>query len=350
MPDEKTHADSLRFYHTGASSDGDAQTDPDASLGKNRSSTEITQLGATVTSPISNVTVDFVAGANGTGAGTLTASGVDELKWTPPGGSQGAGVTIANGETKILEGGGGETEKFIRVTRTTADNLTGTATVTLADEFNNAVGLDNVSSAEATTGDNEYRCIGIKNDSSSQVKSLKAWIGTLGTQMTTSTNQLGASGAGTIEGGAGDFADWPDTGYAHIRTSGGVTREVVYYSSRTDDVLTVPANGRELLGTSAAAGASDDTADAVPGIAICAEAPASQPTGAVEDETGTGEGTEPSSCSGSWNVGITAADGEDIGDLASGYWEGLWIRRDIAAGAVADASLLNLLEFSFDAA
>jgi|GEM_PF-1643218 len=350
MPDEQTHADSLRFYHTGASADGGSQSDPDASLGKNRAGDEVTQLGATVTDAISNVTVDYASGANGPGAGTLTASGNDELKWTPPGGTQGAGVTIANGETKILEGGNNEPEKFLRVTRTSADNLSGTATVTLAEEFNNVVGLDNVSSAEATSGDNEYRCLGLKNVSSSQIKSLKAWIKTLGTQMTTSTQDLPASGAGSIEGGAGDFADWPDTGYAHIKDSGGTTREVVYYESRTDDVLTVPANGRGLLGTSAAAGAATDTADAVPGIAICKEAPASQPTGAVEDETGTGEGTEPSSCTGSWNVAITSANGEDIGDLSAGNWYGLWIRRHVAAGALADASLLNHLSFSFDAA
>ena len=38
--------------------------------------------------------------------------------------------------------------------------------------------------------------------------------------------QLGASGAGTI-GTTGSFADWPDSGFCHIKTSGGATREVV---------------------------------------------------------------------------------------------------------------------------
>lgn len=347
MPDEKTHADSLRMYLTGASSDGGAQADPDLSLGKNRSSTEVTHLGATITSPIANVTLLFAAAENGTGAGTLAAKSADTLAWTAPGGSEGAAVTIANGETKILEDGT-DPEKYVRVTRTTADALTGTATVTLADQFNNLVGMDNIASDEAAAGQENYRCLCIKNEATSEVKNVKAYIGTLGTQMTSSTTQLGASGAGTIEGGAGDFADWPDSGFAHIKTSAGATREIVYYSSRTDDVLTVPAAGREMLGTTTAAGASDDTVDAAPGIAISKEAPATQPSGAFTDNTGSGESTEPAGAT--WDPGTTAATCLDIGDLASGYSYGIWIWRTTPAGQAASPSLLNLIKLSFDAA
>jgi hypothetical protein len=95
----------------------------------------------------------YVAGANGSGAGSLAATGTDTLAWTPPGGTQGASVTILNGETKTLEGGGAAgPNKYLRVTRTSAAALTGTATVTLADVFGNEFGLDNVSSAEAAAG------------------------------------------------------------------------------------------------------------------------------------------------------------------------------------------------------
>lgn len=346
MPDEKTHADSLRVYLTGAASDGAAQADPDAALGNYRSATEAEQLAASIASAISNVTLDFVAGANGPGTGTLAAKSADTLAWTAPGGSEGAAVTIANGETKILEDGT-DPEKYVRVTRTSTTALTGSATVTLTDAYNNLVGMDNISSAEAAAGDDEYRCLALKNESASQVKSVKAWIGTLGTQMTSSAAQLGASGAGTIEGGTGDFADWPDTGFAHIKTSAGATREVVYYSSRTDDVLTVPAAGREMLGTSAAAGASDDTVDAVPGIAIAKEAPTAQPDGHFTDETGAGEGSDPGV---SFSVACDEANGEDIGDLDAGEIYGLWIWRAVPAGQVADTSLINLINWSFDAA
>jgi hypothetical protein len=287
VPDENTRADSLDCLLTGAASNGGAQTDPDDSIGNYRSATIADGLSYTASSLPSNITVDFVADKNGAGSGTLSFPTSDTVKWTPPDGTQGAAVTIANGETKIVEGGGsGEESKFVKISRTSATALSGTATLTLSEEYNNVFGLDNVTSAEATAGDDEYRCVCYRNANSVDLSALKFWIGTLGTQMTTSTAQLGASGAGTIEGSAGDFADWPDTGFAHIKTSGGATREIVYYSSRTDDVLTVPAAGREMLGTSAAAGASDDTADAVPVVRMGYE------WGAVGSASFTGSGLD----------------------------------------------------------
>src|SRR4051812_37429689 len=111
MPDQKTRADSLRLYLTGAASNGGAQTDHNAAFGNYRSATEVAVLGATVTSPISNITINYVAGANSTGTGSLTATGSDTLAWTPPGGTQGSAVTILNGETKIVEGG--DTNRYL---------------------------------------------------------------------------------------------------------------------------------------------------------------------------------------------------------------------------------------------
>lgn len=348
MPDEKTHADGLRLYLTGADSDGGAQTDPDASLGKYRSSSEVSQLGITVTNPISNVTIAHAAGINGTGNGSMTATGTSELKWTPPGGTQGAGVTIANGETKILEGGT-DTDKYIRVSRTSADDLTGTATVTLAEVNNNVLGYDDVSSSEASSGDTEYRCFAIKNETAGNITSIKFWLNTLGTQRVSAAGQLGASGAGTISISAGTFDDWPDSGYCRITQSGGTLREIVYYSSRTSTALTVPAAGRELLGTSASAGAATDTVDAVPGIAIAKDAPTAQPDGSFEDETGTGEGTDPGV--GGWVTGISSSSGYlDIGTLATLNIYGIWLKREMPVSTLATPSVSNAVKWSFDIA
>ena len=348
MPDEKTHADSIRMYLTGAASDGAAQADSDLSLGKHRSSTEVTHVGDTVTNPIANVTVAFVSGSNGTGAGTLTASGADELKWTPPGGTIGAGVTILNSETKVLEGGGGETWKFIRVTRTTADALAGAATLTLAETFNNVIGFDNVSAAEQAAGDVEYRCFCLKNGSASEVKNVAAWIGQLGTQRVSATAQLGAAGAGTITVAAGTFSDWPSSGFCRINTSADALREIVYYSSRTSTSLTVPAAGRGLLGTAAAAGAATDKIYAVPGIRIGLDAPDAQPDGEFVDNTAAGEGTAPAGVT--FDTPITQAAGISVGDLSAGYIYGIWIERTVVAGATAEAANLKKIELGFDAA
>jgi hypothetical protein len=345
MPSEKTHADSIRLYLTGAASDGGAQSSDNAALGNYRSSTEVQVLGNTITSPIANVTINYVAGANGTGAGSLAATGVDTLAWTPPGGTQGAAVTILNGETKILEGGS-DSNKYIRVTRTSATNLTGTATVTIANVFNNAVGFDNVSSAEAAAGDNEYRGICVKNENAVTTSAVTVYIATLGTQRTSDTTQLSGAGAGSIAT-TGSFADWPDTGFAHVKSNVGVTKEIVYYSSRTNTTLTVPAAGRGLLGTSATAGASTDTVDAVPGIRIGKEAPTGSTT-AGNAQTIANEGAAPSGIT--WNTSTTAASGVVIGDLATGGIYFLWIHRAVPAGEVATPVAINKLKLNFDAA
>ncbi|CAN0574226.1 unnamed protein product, partial [Laminaria digitata] len=64
MPDQKTHADSIRLYLTGAASQGAAQADPNLSVGGFRSSSDITHLAYSVSSPIANLTIDFLAGEN----------------------------------------------------------------------------------------------------------------------------------------------------------------------------------------------------------------------------------------------------------------------------------------------
>lgn len=342
MPDQKTHADSIRLYLTGAASQGAAQADPNLSLGGFRSSSEITHLAYSVSSPIANLTIDFLAGANGTGTGTITVTGSDTLTWTPPGGSAGPAVTILNGETKILEAAGAP-EKFIRISRTSADALTGTATLTLTDQFNNVIGMDNVSSAEAAAGDTEYRAIMLKNEADTEVKNVKIYIGTLGAAKTSGGAQLSASGGGSIGLAAGNFNDWPDSGFARIETNAGTLREIVYYSSRTATTLTVPGAGRSLLGTSNQAGASTDVIYPVPGLRIATETPSSDEIQEIADES-----TAPTGIT--WRTGITAAGGIDVGDVGADVELGLWFERSVVTGATAEASVLNMLKFSFDAA
>lgn len=347
MPDEKTGCDSLRYYNTGAAADGNAQTDPNLSLGNFRSGTEVTHLSVSVQNPIANITIEHVDGANGEGSGSLAATGVNDVRYTPPGGSQGPTVTIANGETKIVEGGGGATEKYVRITRTTTDDLTGTATLVLTYTGENVIALDDVSSAEASAGDDEYRCVAIKNDASETVKDVKVKLKVLGTQQTSDAGQLGASGAGTITT-SGTFADWPEKGYCAIYTSGAAEREIAYYSSRTTTVLTVPAAGRGLLGTTAAAGAASDTVDAIQGIGIGKDDPTSQPSGSFVDNTGAGEDTAPAGIT--FTSPVLDADAVDIGDLAAGYIYGLWIHRETPVGAEGQSGNVYDLEFAFDAA
>jgi len=345
MPAEKTRADCIRWYLTGAASDGAAQADPDLSLGKYRAANRITWLSGTISNPISNVTFTAISGNCGIGLAYLEATGASELKFTAPSGAQGAAVTIENGETKIVEDA--DTNKFVQVTRTSAVNLTGTATISNAAQFNNCLGFDNVTSSEASAGDTEYRCICAKNESAGNVTNFAVWLATLGTQRVSAAAQLGASGSGTIGCSSGDFTDWPTSGFCRIETSADAEREIVYYSSRTATVLTVPTAGRGLLGTSAAAGAATDKIYPVPGIRIAGEAPASQPDGAFTDETVNGEGTQPGGLT--WKSGIRAADGVAmLTPLTTLYLYGLWIERAVPVGMIALAAVENAIQWSFD--
>lgn len=347
MPAEKTRADAIRKYLTGAASDGAAQADPDAALGLFRSSSLADIMSVSRASAIANIDIDFVSGANDEGAGTLAAAGVNSLNWTPPSpGTVGADVTITSGQVMIIEGAN-DPAAFVRVTRTSGTDLTGSETDTIADNFNNVIGFDDISTAEASAGDTEYRCGCIKNESGSDVKNIKVWLKTIGTQQDSDTTQLGASGAGTLET-TGNFNDWPDAGYVVIKDSGGTEREVIYYSSRTATVLTVPATGRGMMGTSAAAGAATDTLDAIPPIAVGKEAPTSQPSGSFTDKTGAGEGSKPAAVT--FSHAITQADAVSIGTLAAGYIYAIWIERHVAASSTSLASVLNAFNMSFDAA
>jgi hypothetical protein len=339
MAEQYTLADAVRIYLTGAAADGAAQAHPPHSHGKYRSSTRLDSLGVSVVGGPANVTIVFAAGLNGPGAGTMKTKTVNSLSWTAPGDAEGATVTIANGETKMLPSS--TTDKFVIVTRTSAVDLAGDATVTLADVFNNL--WDNVSDAERVAGDTEIRCICFKIQSASQVKSLKVWLKTIGTSATVNAAGYGAGGAVTITAKvASGFADWDTVGFVHNDR----TNEVMYYSARTDDALTVAAAGRDIWGDGAAAGLEDDVIREIPQWRIGKEAPGAQPTGTFTDKSaGEGEAV-PVACA----HPISAADAAviNIGDLAAGYIYGLWIERKIDAGQESDASVLDRLAFSFE--
>ena len=343
MPAEKTRADGLRDYLTGAASDGGAQTDPDASLGNYRSSTEAVSMDVTVTNAIANITIEFAGGGNAIGAGTLEAVDANTLKWKDLGGAYGPSVPILNGETKILEAED-DTTAFIRITRTSAVDITGTATLTMAVSRNNVFGLDDASSAESVAGDTEYRAIILVNDSISSVFNLYRYIGELATEAISDGSQLAASGAGTITT-TDTLSDWPESGFCHIK-NGTATREIVYYSERTNYALTVPLAGREMFETTAGAGAASDTIHCVPNIAIGID-PDGVTAGGAAIQTIADESTAPADTV-TWVTGITAATGVDVGTMTTTQHAGFWIKREIPAGMSSTAKNYVLIRDSFD--
>jgi hypothetical protein len=346
MADLMTAGDSLRIYLTGVSADGTAQPNPDLSLGNHRSSTEWGGMAVFVDSADANtnLTIDYTSGGNAEGLGVLSVLDANTVQWFPPGDAVGGDpVIIHNGESKVVEGS--SRGAFLRVTRTTADDLTpGHIEFIISEPYYNAVAMGPVPPSLATAGGSQYRAVILKNVSAFSVLGLKIWIPTYGTDQVSDGAHLGSSGTGTITT-TGSFADWPAEGFCHVYTSAQVSREVVYYSSRTDTTLTVPAAGRGLLGTAAATGTATDIIRPVPGIAVGAEPGGPQAAGAAI-QTIANESTAPAGVT--FNTEAYEVAGIAGGDLPPGYQIGVWVRRQIPAGMIASPSVTEGFRFSFD--
>lgn len=343
---QNTRADSLRFKHTGAATHDAAQSNPDLSIGDHLASSLAVGLTATDLTPnlgACPMTINRIAGENGEGGGTLTATGVNDVTWAAPGGGAGPAVTILNGETRLIEDA--DPNLFIVITRDAATDMTSSASVTIVFVKPNVWGFDDVSTTEQAAGDDEYRCVGIENLNSATVKDIKVLLKTLGTRQTTDTTQLGASGSGTVAT-TGSFSTWPATGFAWISTSGDVERELIYYTSRTATVLTVPAVGRGLGETSAAAGTATDNIDAVPGIELGIEAPSSQPSGNFANPAD--EDTAPGGVT--FSSPVNAADALAIGDLNLNQIHGIWMHRITPAGLTSQVNATQPFTITADAA
>ena len=321
MPAPQTQTDALGVYATG----GAANTDPDASLGGDRSEVlEVRALGGLISNPIPPIVVELIHGAMGEGEATIRAVSADVVALTPVGGAEGPAIRILDGETKLLQGA--DRSHAMRISRDLyhgSQLLTGTMTIAMKKAFNGVVGM----SDEDSAGSDKYRGLMLRAHGINDVTSIAVYIQTLGTVAVSDGGQLGVSGAGTITT-TGSLADWPETGWCRIEDNAPALREIVYYTSRSDTVLTVPAAGRGLLGTAAAAGAATDSIYAVPGVRLALEAPGAGAIQIIADEN-----TEPGGRT--WKSGITAATGATLATLASGSNYGLWLHRETPAGATA---------------
>lgn len=307
MPEAYTKADSLAILKT-------ADDTLESDIGGGVRSDEYGTMGFITTTPIPQIVIKYVAASNGEGTGILSAPTASTLQWQAPGDSIGAAVTITPNETKLIESN--DPDKYIRVFWDgdySTDDLGGEDEIELfplAAYANDDQPLDS------------YGGVILKNRNANaqDITSIKAWIPTLATQRVTGTAQLPSSGAGTITTAtANGFADWPEYGWAHIRQSGGASREIVYYTSRTATSLDVESDGRALLGTSASAGASTDTVDCVPPIRIGLE------TADADNRIQEIADTETAPTGITWSTANTSATGPTHATLEHLENLGLWI-------------------------
>jgi len=329
--------DSLQFWLSGAASDGGAQTVFADSLGGHRSSTEADRVGRLMTSLPTELDVVQASRANGAGvAGSIMTVDAHRIRYAAPGGSAGPTVRLLDGQTAVLVDGT-DPNKWIRVERTGSTAIAGAGVVEFHSQRNNLFGFADAADAEHTAGSSRYRALWAR--AKHAIQSVKFWVKPLAASAVSSAAQLGGAGSGTVGFAADAIASWPRRGWAAIYNA-GVLREIVFYSSRTLAVLTVPAYGRGRLGTSAAAGASGDVVYPVPPIAIAWESAVAGAIQTIANET-----TAPTGLT--WSTAISAATGVAVGDLAAGAGGGLWIWRELPAGVEADAHYAIQIGASF---
>lgn len=320
-----TYGDSLRICWTGERGGADAY-DPAASIGGERLG-ETVHVKAIIDNPIPPIRLRGFGALTATGTGYLTSVDADSLSYSAPGDDYGAAVTIANGETALLVSADGEST--LRVERVSADDLGGTATLTVIPQTGGALGMSNITRTQMNAGEDYYRALMLHNAGTVQITNLKLWVNPLSSAFATDVQQLPSSVSAGVSyqietGTANAFADWPSAGWANIYdTTGGTVREVVYYYARTSVrlyVTGVDSTGR--LGTTHSAGASNDTITLVPGIRIAKETPSSGSIQRVADQYNAPTGL-------TWDVGTSSAEGLSEATFAADAELGLWIHKEI---------------------
>ncbi len=345
MAEQYTQADTLQYYLTGATSHEGSQSDPDASLGNYRASTKdefLEALNSSISLGGCSLTVVRVRDTSGPGTGTLTAVDANTVTWTPPSGSAGPNVAIANGQTKLVPGN--DKNRYIVITRTSATGMSSSTGVEYDLKHPNVMGFNDVSSAKASSGDDWYRCLAAVNASSNGLSNVKLQLAQLGTAQISDTGQLPASGAGTIST-SGSFSTWPDSGAVAIY-NGSSLREIAYYSSCDNSNLNVPVAGRGHLGTTAAAGASTDDLYAIPNMRIEYELPSSQPSGNFT--TAADQYTAPAGIT--FEIPVLDSERLEVGDIASGNQFGIWVHRQLPAGSSSEPEVEQPVRVLADAA
>jgi hypothetical protein len=334
-----TGFDALRFFNSGAAADGDAQLVEAANLGGYRSGTEICVLAAL--GAMKGVLVERIGENNLAGVGAIDSDGTGRLRWTAPeSGTPGPWVTVADGNTEILADGE-LIDRGLRVTRDAAALSAGSQPIKVLEQFNNALGMANLTDTQRSAGRSEYRALFLQNVGAVALD-LSLYLGSLGTMRALHASGYAASGGVTVTAASGSFADWPETGYVQNERTG----EVLYYASRTSTALTVPAAGRDVFAevSGGAAGIDADQLYAVPGIRIALEEPSAQPAGHAQ--TIANVTTAPSDLT--WAHPAHAGSAALLTRAALGAGEilALWINRQVPAGAVGSALVENEIVIS----
>lgn len=171
MPEAYTGHDRTAIYLSG----GASNHSPAASLGGAISTRAVLGMSPLYTAPVQGVIVEDATPENGEGDATIEIDG-DDATYTPPGGTAGSAVTIAEGERKVLFGA--DATKAIRLYRPVGATFTGTAGFRLVDAMNGVLSMGNVADGTRDAGGTHYRAFFVK--ALADVVNAKLWLTTDG--------------------------------------------------------------------------------------------------------------------------------------------------------------------------
>lgn len=171
----KTVAAELEIRHTGAGSHRGAQSDPAASLGGHVAADRAGGMGFRVVEGSRAVRIDYASLEHPEGVGVVEAVTDDRVHYRAPGDSAfGPDVALPEGVSRPVPSD--SPAKYLRLTRETADDLTGiVASIELLDPLHNAIALDEVTDAERSGGNTDYRAVGVINLSAHPITGILAW-------------------------------------------------------------------------------------------------------------------------------------------------------------------------------
>lgn len=316
-------------------------------LGGNRAGDALHSLVPIVDTPIPPLTYAAVSGMMGAGECIVSVKTANALSVIAPGDTaEGTEVAIGHNESVLIEANG-DPDKWLRVYRD-SDYSGEDFEAGGVDRLSLVYGYGGIGMVDVdTTGavQDHYASFLLHNqeEASLDITAIKAWVSTLAVSRTTAAAWLGGAGAGIIQTATADgFATWRESGWARVESNAGALKEIVYYSSRTSTVLTVPAAGRGRLGTAATAGAFDDVITEVPGIRIGIETTTAS-TGSIQQIANAT--TAPAAIT--WNSSITSAAGLSHATLQARQNVGIWVHREIPNTAIYNASHLNAINLEF---
>lgn len=165
----------LVLYLTGAGTEGNAQPDPNLSLGGKRSGTALHSYGSPALVNITGVAVADFSGNCGAGNATISyANPAKTLSFTAPGDTAGSPVDVSGGGTVELYSG--TPDKYAVVTVTAASLPTADKTDTFALSRKTENLFNSVGSGEAQAGKTSYRALIVRNESAYTMYGAVVWI------------------------------------------------------------------------------------------------------------------------------------------------------------------------------